>query len=39
VAKAMNSERTIRVLTEVVRALNLWSRRPAVYALREALSA
>jgi hypothetical protein len=39
VAKAMNSERTIRVLTEVVRALNSWSRRPAVCALREALSA
>ncbi|HSL09217.1 MAG TPA: helix-turn-helix domain-containing protein [Pseudonocardiaceae bacterium] len=38
VAKAMNSERTIRVLTEVVRALNSWSRRPAVCALREALS-
>jgi len=39
VAKAMNSERTIRVLMEVVRALNSWSHRPAVCALREALSA
>jgi hypothetical protein len=39
VAKAINSERTIRVLAEVVRTLTPWSRRPAVRALREALLA
>ncbi len=39
VAKAIHSERTIRVLRKMVRTLTPWSRRPAVRALREALSA
>jgi hypothetical protein len=38
-AKTMGSERTIRVLAAVVRTLTPWSRRPAVRALREILSA
>ncbi len=39
VAKAISSERTIRVLKKVVRTLTPWSRRPVVRALREALPA
>lgn len=39
VGKAISSERTIRVLKKVVRTLTPWSCRPAVRALREALSA
>ncbi len=39
VGKAISSERTIRVLKKVVHTLTPWNRRPAVRALREALSA
>ncbi|MGH3870341.1 MAG: hypothetical protein ACRDSR_02295 [Pseudonocardiaceae bacterium] len=39
VARFMNSVRTVRVLSDVVRSLAPWSRRPAVRELREALSA
>ncbi|MGH3974355.1 MAG: hypothetical protein ACRDS9_13660 [Pseudonocardiaceae bacterium] len=38
VAKAISSERTIRVLKKVVHTLAPWRRRPAVRALREALA-
>ncbi|MCA1673756.1 MAG: hypothetical protein LC799_16660, partial [Actinobacteria bacterium] len=39
VAQAINSERSIRVLKKVVHTLTPWSRRPAVRALREGLTA
>jgi hypothetical protein len=38
IAKDINSERTMRVLAEVVRILAPWSSRPATRALREAIS-